>query len=407
MNICFILIEYPLSLRRGEIVSDFTGGAGVVMYDIAHGLKSRGHNVVVLARTIHSEHQGSFNDEGIEVHKYYAKNRVLETHNMTQYLDAIIKEREIDIIEACDYAPLLCEVPQNTPLLIRQHISHALINKYEGKLKDVYDKNNYPCFLRSLEMHLADSFSGVSNFVLNEQTTLHGLEKNKIYGVIYNGIKDSIGDRMNQESDKNMIFCHGTVSERKGTHRICHIYNEVKATNRDAKLKIIGNGKTFWDERCYNQLSGNAKKDSTYYEFRPHHEVINEISQCGIYLSMSKLEAMSISMLEAMRLGKPVVLLKNGSFEEFVDNGVEGFIVSNEKEAVSRILDLLKDDTLYKRMSQAAYQKSKQFTIERCVAETEKWYEHVISNKSKIMMNRSIHYSELLKAHYHLLKELP
>ena len=60
MNICLVLIEYPISKNNGKLFSDFSGGAGIVMYDIAHGLIARGHNVTILARTVNPDHIGFF-----------------------------------------------------------------------------------------------------------------------------------------------------------------------------------------------------------------------------------------------------------------------------------------------------------------------------------------------------------
>jgi glycosyltransferase involved in cell wall biosynthesis len=120
---------------------------------------------------------------------------------------------------------------------------------------------------------------------------------------------------------------------------------------------------------------------------------------------MSSLEAMSISMIEALRLAKPVVLMKNGIFEEFIEDGVEGFLVESNVEAFNRILELLKNKDLYCQMSNAAHVKSKLFTIEKCVLETENWYEHVLINKHEILNKRQLHFNELLKEYYSLLSK--
>ncbi len=403
MNICFVLIEYPLSLVGDTYKNDFAGGAGVVMYDIAHGLQSKGHNVTVLARTLKPKHTGHFSDNGIDVYKLYSKDRVQETVNITSFLNKIVKEKNIDIIETCDYAPLIFDIPHDTPLLIRQHVSHGLINLYKGTTLTPYDKNDFDCFRRSLELHLADSFSGVSNFILEKQAQFHGIPKNKIYGVVYNGIKDI--KNTGQKTNREILFCHGTVSKRKGTDKICQIYNQVKKEIPNAKLKIIGNGKEFWNSSCVNVLSVTAQKDCTYTEYLCHDDTMSEISSCGIYISMSCLEAMSISMIEALRLAKPVVLIKNGVFEEFIEDGVEGFLVESNLEAINRIFELLKNKDLYDQMSKAAYVKSKLFTIEKCVLETENWYEHVLTNKHEILNKRQVHFNELLKEYYNLLSK--
>lgn len=405
MNICFVLIEYPISLLDDKIIADFSGGAGVVMYDIAHGLKKKGHNITVLARTINHKHAGYFLDNGIDVYKFHDKNNFAITQDITFFLKEIIQDKNIDIVEACDYAPLVCEMLENTPLLIRQHISHGFLRYYENKTKTPYDIHNPDCLRRSFELHLADSFAGVSTFILEKQAEFHGLNKKKLYGVIYNGIKD-INISSSHIVDRNLLFCHGTVSKRKGTDRICRIFNEIIEYRPGTRLKIIGNGSDFWQDSCFPILSHKSKENCIYKNYLSHTEVIQEIVDADIYISMSRQEAMSISMIEALRLGKPSIVIKNGSFEEFIDNGVEGFVVNDEQEAVKKTIEILENNDLYDRMSKAAYEKSKLFTIEQCVLNTEKWYEYVLKNKNLILGNRELHYSELLKEYYRLISHL-
>ncbi len=309
----------------------------------------------------------------------YAENSLLESINITNKLKLIIQEKKIDIIETCDYAPLIYEVPNNIPLLMRQHLSHGLINFYKGKTSTPYDRSDASCLRRSFEFHLADSVSGVSNFILETQRKFHSLSQHKIYGVIYNGISPIKHNTSGY--NKHILFCHGTLSKRKGTDKICEIYDRVKKKNIKTKLNIIGNGEDLWKSHCINKLSETAEQDCYYNGFLGHDETIYKISKAGIYISMSKIEAMSISLLEAMMLGKPVILLKNGVFEEIIEDGKEGFLVNSKEEATSRIIELLNNDHLYHRMSQLAHKKAMLFTLDRCVDETEKWYQFVLTNK--------------------------
>ena len=398
MNICLVLIEYPVSHINGKYASDFAGGAGVVMYDIAHGLRSRGHNVTVVARTIYPDHAGSFWDKGINVHKFYSRSREQETVIITNFLHEVIKTNEIEIVETCDYAPLVCEMPDNIPLLIRQHISHGLINLYKGTTSTAYDKNDLECSRRSFQLHLGDSFSGVSNFILREQARFHGISKERIYGVIYNGIRNI--EPGSNEKNKRVLFCHGTVSKRKGTDKVCRIYDQVKKIDPSVGLRVIGHGRDFWEGSCVREMNTIAQKDCFYSEYLPHGDAVIEVARYGIYISMSNLEAMSISLIEALRLGKPAILFKNGSFDEIIEDGLEGFLVETEDEAVGRIIEILGSETLYDQMSLAAIKKSRQFTIDKCVSETESWYTTVLRNKEEILSKRCAHFHELLKEYY-------
>jgi hypothetical protein len=60
------------------------------------------------------------------------------------------------------------------------------------------------------------------------------------------------------------------------------------------------------------------------------------------------------------------------------------------------------NEELYMSMSNAANEKSRQYTIQRCVDETEIWYNSVLDNKKKILRQRQLHFAELLKKYYKL-----
>lgn len=335
MNICLVLIEYPISQQNGEILKDFSGGAGSIMYDIAHGLKKRGHNIFIIARSLDFKKDHAFNDNGIDVYKFSANNHIHLTLKVTEFLKQLVAQKNIDLIETCDYAPMISEYIDNCPILLRQHISHAYIEYLAGKITSPYQISdiNYQHYIYSL--HLADSIAGVSHYILKNQSAFHQFSQNKLYGVIYNGISMP---HITNNHNRHICFCHGTVSKRKGTHHLCNIFNEVNHVKGSTELLVIGAGERFWNESCLPLLSEKAEQNVTYLNYLDRNSTLQKISNAGIYISMSNLEAMSISMLEAMTLGKPLVLLRNGSFEEFVVDGQEGFLVSNEEEAIDRIV---------------------------------------------------------------------
>lgn len=400
MNVCFVLIEYPISLQKGKIVKDFSGGAGSIMYDVVHGLKQRGHNVFVVARSLDIKEDHTFNDNGVEVHKFFADNHIDLTLKITNFLKQFVPQKQIELIETCDYAPMISEYIGDVPILLRQHISHAYIEYYAGKITSPYQIKDVKYLHYVYSLHLADSIAGVSNFILKNQSEFHQFASNKLYGVVYNGI--TVPATINNQN-RHICFCHGTVSKRKGTHQLCNIFNELNRIKPRTKLLVIGSGERFWTESCIPILSEEAKSNTQYLNYLGRAETLRQISNAGIYISMSKLEAMSISMLEAMILGKPLILLKNGSFEEFITDGQEGFLISSEQEAIDRLIQLQNDEKLYNSCSAAAVEKAKKYSLDNCITETERWYNFVLRNRREILNQRNYCFSSLLQQYYSLI----
>ena len=105
--------------------------------------------------------------------------------------------------------------------------------------------------------------------------------------------------------------------------------------------------------------------DKAYFEEKikhlfalPHVEYIGEINDsqkteflgnaAGLLFPIAWSEPFGLSMIEAMACGTPVIAMRNGSVPEVVDEGVTGFIVDNEEEAVAAVrrLSELNRDTV-------------------------------------------------------------
>lgn len=79
----------------------------------------------------------------------------------------------------------------------------------------------------------------------------------------------------------------------------------------------------------------------------PHVEYIGEINDAekneflgnaaGLLFPIAWREPFGLAMIEAMACGTPVIAINNGSVPEVIDEGVTGFIVENEKQAVSAV----------------------------------------------------------------------
>ncbi|MGO8915929.1 MAG: glycosyltransferase family 4 protein [Stellaceae bacterium] len=80
---------------------------------------------------------------------------------------------------------------------------------------------------------------------------------------------------------------------------------------------------------------------------QPHVEFIGEIGDdakseflgnaAGLIFPIAWREPFGLSMIEAMACGTPVVAFRNGSVPEVVDDGVTGFIVDDEDQAVAAV----------------------------------------------------------------------
>lgn len=100
----------------------------------------------------------------------------------------------------------------------------------------------------------------------------------------------------------------------------------------------------------------------------------------------------SMSVLEAMEAGLPVVVTAAGGVEEAVVDGETGYIVSREQERgalaaalAERAAALLDDPGLRARMGQAGARRvRREFTIERTAAQTLRAYERCLAARGRL-----------------------
>lgn len=103
------------------------------------------------------------------------------------------------------------------------------------------------------------------------------------------------------------------------------------------------------------------KVDTAYFEDHirpllalPHVEFIGEISDAekteflgnaaGLLFPIAWREPFGIAMIEAMACGTPVIAMRNGSVPEVIDEGITGFAVESESEAVAAVHQIPKLD---------------------------------------------------------------
>jgi glycosyltransferase involved in cell wall biosynthesis len=151
-------------------------------------------------------------------------------------------------------------------------------------------------------------------------------------GTIYHGLPTEL--LAQGPGDKGYLAFIGRISPEKGP---------------DAAIRIAA--AAGWNIKIAAKID-NA--DKAYFEQHikhlfelPHVEYIGEINDdrkseflgnaAGLLFPIAWCEPFGLAMIEAMACGTPVIAMRNGSVPEVVDQGVTGFIVESEAEAVAAV----------------------------------------------------------------------
>jgi glycosyltransferase involved in cell wall biosynthesis len=86
------------------------------------------------------------------------------------------------------------------------------------------------------------------------------------------------------------------------------------------------------------------------------------------------------ALREAMAMGKPAVVTPKGMLPEIIQNGVTGFVVQEDPEALYHaLLTLVKDEKLRNAMGRTAYEMAhREFRLERQAEQVEAFYQKIL-----------------------------
>ena len=178
-----------------------------------------------------------------------------------------------------------------------------------------------------------------------------------------------------QPVQRHYLAFLGRISREKGIEAAISI---ARATG--IKLKIAA--KVDQVDRDYFEYDIKPQVDGSAIEY------IGEIKQEDKEIFLSGAHALlfpiawpepfGLSMIEAMACGTPVIGFNLASVPEVIDNGVTGFVVTNEKEAVTAVRNL---DQLDRKRVRSRFEE--RFSVHRMVEDYIGIYTDLLSRASK------------------------
>lgn len=274
----------------------------------------------------------------------------------TSIIDALY-EHKIKIYWVVHDLILLC--PNYTMLNNKFEICEKCCGgKYFNCVKNKCVKNSYlKSFLAYREakynkkrniVKKIDLFIAPSNFYRDKMIE-YGFEPNKIK-YIPNPIE--IGDYIDSSNNKEDYYIYfGRLSREKG---IKTLINACIKTN--SKLIILGTGPIEKELKTY--VANFASNLIVFAGFAKGNKLKSYILKSkAVVLPSEWYENGPYSAMEAMALGKPLIVRNNGGLPELVDNGISGYIFNNFDELTS-ILTHINEIGVSTKMCMNSYLKA-------------------------------------------------
>jgi glycosyltransferase involved in cell wall biosynthesis len=339
-----------LVITKSEI-----GGAQVFVLNLAKELKKRGLEVVVAAG------DGGYLFEELKkynVEHYYLKSlkRDVNIFNAVYFIYDIyrlLKKNNFHIVHLNSTNTLLSVIS-------------TLFLKYKPKIVFTFhglsllDKNyQSPQILKFITKHYFKALSGLldASVFVSEINLKEAIKYNIVKSgeVIYNGLPEETMDYLQKKdaieffdnlcnhtlNDSFILGSTGRLSYQKNYDFLIDNFNEIKKRIPSLKIIIIGDGPFFADYKKKIQQIG-AEND--FFFVGAIKESYRYIKAFDVFVLPSRYEGLSISLLEALFAGMPILTTDVGGNREIVNNDSRQLYELNNINDFIKKLIFIKDN---------------------------------------------------------------
>jgi L-malate glycosyltransferase len=352
MKVAFLTPEYP----HPKI--DNAAGIGTSIKNLAIAMADKGHQITIF---VYGQRNGEIinEDKNISIHLIPSRKYIVATwffyrNHIQNYVNKVISQEEIEILEAPDWTGITAFMNFKIPLVIRFHGSDTYfchLEKRKQKLK------NY-CF-EKIALLNADGFIAPTSFAGELSAKLFRISKKNIKTIHYGLQLEQFLNPKPEQFDKELVLYIGTIIRKKGVFELPEIFKIVQHKFPNSKLILIGNDSSdiatnqpsTW-ELLKNNLEKNDLKNVSYLGKIPYEQVQEYIKKAHVCVFPTYAETLGMVTIESMALQKPVINSDFGWAKELIENENSGFLVypNDHKEFAQRIIDLFEDQNLCKEI---------------------------------------------------------
>ena len=151
--------------------------------------------------------------------------------------------------------------------------------------------------------------------------------------------------------DKKVIIMNRLFTPRRGIGYFIEAFSKVVHIVPETRVLLVGYGPL--QTELENMVTRLNLKEYVHFTGRINNEDMPDYLQAAdIYVTTSLSDGTSVSLLEAIACGLPVIVADAPAYFEWVDDGVNGFIVPRKDSVVlaERLVTLLRDHSMRQMM---------------------------------------------------------
>ncbi len=374
-------------MRIGIVCYPTFGGSGVVATELGIGLAKRGHQVhfITYKRPARLSH--------FYTNIYYHEVNALDypLFEYTPY-DTTLASKLIDVIkfEKIDLLHVHYAIPHATiayivkSILATKGIKIPVVTTLHGT--DITLVGTDPSFTPVVEFSInqSDGVTAVSEDL--KKDTLRNFSIEKDIRVIYNFIDFERFRKIDKEHFKKALAPEGEkilihTSNFRKVKRVDDVIKIFAKVNQDipSKLLLIGDG----PERQRLEDLCRKMEICDDVRFLGKQDAIEELlAVSDLFLIPSENESFGLAALEAMACHVPVISSDAGGLPELNIHGYSGCVlpIGDVDDMSKHAIELLQDPDLLAKYKNQAYERSREFDIDKILPLYEQFYEEIRSS---------------------------
>lgn len=143
-----------------------------------------------------------------------------------------------------------------------------------------------------------------------------------------------------EKKEKIRIVTVGRLVHQKGIDCAIDVCKMLMNSKYDVKWYSIGEGEE--EENLRNKIAEQGLQDR-FILVGLQKNPYNWIKSCDIYVQPSRFEGFGITVCEAKALAKPIVVSDIPEFREQIEDGVNGFVASNNEIMYHKIIEIIEN----------------------------------------------------------------
>ena len=368
-----------------------TGGITTVVVSLEKGLREKGHEVKVLAlsNTHKSYRDGDSYYLGSLPFPDYPEHRF--TFNLKDPLVKELIEWNPDLIHMHTEFTI-CRIGKyiahktNTPIVMTTHTDFEYFNfgrfrntKFVTALGKSWGKGVYKEAVKVIVPSIkAKSFAHLLPHQDKVIVIPNGIETERYRKPFSAQEKQVLMDKLGFTDNGHTLVMITRLSKEKNVMEILQYMPALLKAVPDAQLLLVGDGP---DRKRLQKFSADNNLNA-HVRFTGRidpSDVYKYYNLGDVFVSASLFELHSMSYLEALSVGLPLVCREDMSLRGVLEDGENGYMYETQSEYVTKTARLLTDKELHKQMHIKALAKADDTDVSRFIENSEKLYMSVVN----------------------------